>query len=132
MVGAVLVAALVYVLAQGLGSSLDYYRTVDQALAHRATIGDTTFRLEGVVLPHTVLRSATGADFSIGEGRSTVRVRNSGSPPQLFQVGVPVIVIGHFERGSDLFVSNEIMVKHSANYTPAKSGSTAGASRSTR
>jgi cytochrome c-type biogenesis protein CcmE len=116
-VAAVLLGALVYLLVAGLGSSLDYFDTVDQALAHRASLGTTTFRLEGVVVPGSIRRSATGADFRVAEGGEQVSVENTGSPPQLFQPNIPVVVVGHFVgTGSTVFVSNEIMVKHSADY----------------
>ncbi len=118
---AVLAAAFCYLLAEGLGNSLDYYDTVGQALAHRATLGSSTFRLEGIVLPHSVRRTDRGADFSVGEGRSSITVHNTGSPPQLFRVGLPVIVVGHFAGGSAVFESDQIMVKHSASYTPVPS-----------
>lgn len=117
VVGAVLAAALVFLLVEGLGSSLDYFDTVDQALAHRATIGTSTFRLEGLVVPGSIRRTATGTDFSVSEGSSTVAVRNSGSPPELFQPDIPVVVVGHFASAtSAVFLSNQIMVKHSADY----------------
>ena len=120
VVGAVLVAALVFLLVEGLGSSLDYFDTVDQALAHRATLGTSTFRLEGLVVPGTIRRTATGTDFTVAEGSARVPVANVGSPPELFQQNIPVVVVGHFASpGSPLFVSNQIMVKHSANYIAA-------------
>ncbi len=46
-----------------------------------------------------------------------MQVVNTGSPPQLFQSSIPVVVVGHFTTTSSLdFVSNSILVKHSANY----------------
>jgi cytochrome c-type biogenesis protein CcmE len=119
-VAAVLVGALVFLLVEGLGSSLDYFDTVDQALAHRGTLGTTTFRLEGVVVPGSVRRTSAGTDFTVAEGIERVAVQNVGSPPQLFQQNVPVVVVGHFARpGSPVFLSNQIMVKHSADYIAA-------------
>ena len=119
-VGAVLIAALVFLLVEGLGSSLDYFDTVDQALAHRATLGTSTFRLEGLVVPGSIHRTTVGTDFSVSEGVQRVSVQNVGSPPELFQQNIPVVVVGHF-AGSDspLFLSNQIMVKHSADYIAA-------------
>jgi len=46
-------------------------------------------------------------------------VTNTGSPPQLFQPGIPVIVVGHFVGASDRFVSDQILVKHSNSYIAA-------------
>jgi len=115
--GVVLVAAFVFLLVEGLGSSLDYFDTVHQALAAKASLGTSTFRLEGVVVPGSVHRTAVGADFAVSQGAQVVPVDNTGSPPQLFQSNIPVVVVGHFaSTASRTFVSDQIMVKHSANY----------------
>ncbi|MGH8989145.1 MAG: cytochrome c maturation protein CcmE [Acidimicrobiales bacterium] len=115
-----LVGAIVYLLVEGLGSSLDYFDTVTQALAHKAQIGTTELRLEGVVVPGTVHRTTAGAEFEVSGGGQRIVVHNSGSPPGLFQPDIPVVVVGHFlSSGSDLFVSDQIMVKHSATYIAA-------------
>jgi cytochrome c-type biogenesis protein CcmE len=113
----VLAGALAFLLVEGLGSSLNYFDTVDQAFAHRATLGTTTFRLEGTVVPGSIRPTATGTDFAIAEGARVVHVTNTGSPPQLFQANIPVVVEGHFtSTTSSRFVSDSILVKHSANY----------------
>jgi cytochrome c-type biogenesis protein CcmE len=113
----VLVGAVGFLLVEGLGSSLDYFDTVDQALAHRVTLGTATFRLEGVVVRGSVHATATGTDFAVSEGDHDIPVRNVGSPPALFAPGIPVVVVGHFGSADDpIFVSDQIMVKHSADY----------------
>ena len=120
LVFALLGAAIAYLLLEGLGSSLDYFDTVPQALAHKARIGTSVIRLEGVVVGNSVHRTAKGADFKVSGGGQMISVQNSGSPPELFQPGIPVVVVGHFASpGSELFVSNQIMVKHSATYIAA-------------
>lgn len=114
---ALLAAAFAFLLIEGLGSSLNYFDTVDQAIAHRATLGTTTFRLEGTVVPGTIHPTSGGTNFAISEGDHTVQVANTGSPPQLFGVNIPVVVVGHFTSVTSMdFVSNSILVKHSANY----------------
>jgi cytochrome c-type biogenesis protein CcmE len=120
LVFGLLAAAFVFLLVEGLGSSLNFYDTIDQAYAHRGTIGTSTFNLEGDVVPGTIHPTATGTDFEISEGHRTVVVDNTGSPPQLFQINIPVVVVGHFTLpNSNEFVSHQIMVKHSANYIAA-------------
>jgi cytochrome c-type biogenesis protein CcmE len=117
LVFAVLAAAAVFLLVEGLGSSLNYFDTVDQAFAHRATLGTTTFRLEGTVVPGSIRPTATGTDFTISQGAHVVQVTNTGSPPALFKSRIPVVVEGHFTTPtSTRFVSDSILVKHSANY----------------
>ena len=49
-----------------------------------------------------------------------MQVDNTGSPPELFQPDIPVIAVGHFSGAS--FVSDQILVKHSANYIAAHPG----------
>jgi cytochrome c-type biogenesis protein CcmE len=117
VVFALLIVAFIFLLVEGLGSSLNYFDTVNQALAHRATLGTQTFRLEGNVDQGSIRATAKGTDFDISEGAHVVHVANTGSPPQLFQANIPVVVVGHFttETSRD-FVSNTIMVKHSSTY----------------
>jgi len=117
---AVLAAAFVFLLVEGLGSSLNFFDTVDQAFGHRGALGTRTFNLEGDVVAGSIRPTAVGTDFTISEGRRTVAVANTGSPPQLFQVGIAVVVVGHFtSTSSDEFVSHQILVKHSENYCAA-------------
>ena len=112
----VLVIAILALLSQGLLHSLNYFDTVDQALASRAKIGTTTIRLEGVVKPHTITRTSRGASFWMtGSGTHEVYVISHGTPPQLFQADIPVVVEGHFTtRHSSTFDGTQILVKHTA------------------
>ena len=117
---AALAAAFVFLLVEGLGSSLNFFDTVDQAFAHRTSLGTGTFNLEGDVVAGSIRPTAVGTDFTISEGGHSVAVANTGSPPQLFQVGIAVVVVGHFTSAtSDQFVSHQILVKHSENYCAA-------------
>jgi cytochrome c-type biogenesis protein CcmE len=120
---ALLAAALVFLLVEGLGSSLDYFDTVNQALAHHAQLGTTTFRLEGNVVPGSIRATATGADFRLCQGANVVSVVNTNSPPALFQSNIPVVLVGHFSTDtSRTFLSDTIMVKHSATYSAQHPG----------
>ncbi len=128
VVFALLAAALIFLLVEGLGSSLDYFDTVNQALAHRAQLGTTTFRLEGNVVPGSIRSTSTGADFELSQGHNVVAVANSSSPPQLFRASCPVVVVGHFaSTTSNHFVSNTIEVKHSSTYSAQYPGRVHGA-----
>jgi cytochrome c-type biogenesis protein CcmE len=120
LVFAVLLAAFIFLLVEGLGSSLNFFDTVNQAFAHRSSLGTRTFNLEGDVVPGTIHPTAVGTDFTISEGSHTVAVTNKGNPPQLFQQKIAVVVIGHFTTdASHDFVSHQILVKHSENYCAA-------------
>jgi len=114
----VLVVAILALLSQGLLHSLNYFDTVDQVFASRAKIGTTTIRLEGVVKPHTITRTSSGASFWLsGSGMHEVFVISRGTPPQLFQADIPVVVEGHFTTShSTTFDSTQILVKHTSTY----------------
>jgi len=117
MVAVIIAGAVGFLLVKGLGSSLDYFKTVDQAIATKKAVGTSEFRLEGTVVRGTVTRSSTGTTFDVAGGGKTIPVENSGTPPQLFKGGMPVIVVGHFASPtSTTFLSNQIMVKHSSSY----------------
>jgi cytochrome c-type biogenesis protein CcmE len=115
---AVLVVAILALLSQGLLHSLNYFDTVDQVFASRAKIGTTTIRLEGVVKPDTITRTSKGASFWMkGTGDKEVYVISRGTPPQLFQANIPVVVEGHFTTSrSTTFDGTQILVKHTATY----------------
>lgn len=120
VVAAVFVAAVGFLLYKGLTSAVVFFKTADEAIAQRATLGTSTFQLEGTVVPGTVRRAAAGVvDFTVENRGVKIAVANSGSPPQLFQAGIPVVVVGHFVGATDRFASSEILVKHSNSYIAA-------------
>ncbi len=118
---AVLAVAIVVLLSQGILHSLNYFETVDQAMAQRASLGTKVIRLEGVVQKGSIERSANGAKFTLdGSKHRVVYVAANGSPPQLFQGNIPVVVVGHFASATSLhFEGTQILVKHSASYIAA-------------
>ena len=117
----VLVLAILVLLSQGILHSLNYFETVDQVFASRATVGTKVIRLEGVVQPGSIDRTSSGAAFTLAGSKGyQVFVDAHGSPPQLFQANIPVVVVGHFTSATSLdFDGTQIMVKHSASYIAA-------------
>ena len=109
-----LVGAFVFLLVEGLGGSLNYFETVDQAVAQKAMLGTRTFRLEGVVVPGTVHRHNGSVRFVAAGTHDRVAVVNHGNPPQLFQPDIPVVVVGHFSGAT--FISSQLIVDHSSQY----------------
>lgn len=112
----VIVAALGFLVARGLTNALDYYLTTNQAVAQRAQLGDTDFRIQGTVMPG-LRQVGTTLHFSITSHHVAVAVVSSGSPSQLFRVGMPVVLEGHWQ--GDFFSSYQIMVQHGSNYVEA-------------
>ncbi len=123
VVGVVIVAAIGFLVFKGITSAIVFFKTANEAVAQRATLGDSTFQLEGTVVPGTIhsLGGGTGAivSFAVESSGVKIAVTNTGSPPQLFQAGIPVVVVGHFVGTTDRFASDQILVKHSNAYIAA-------------
>jgi len=123
VVGIVIVAAIGFLVFKGLTSAIVFFKTANEAIAQRATLGGSTFQLEGMVMPGTVrtIRDGSGTTvaFVVESSGVKIAVTNTGSPPQLFQPGIPVVVVGHFVGSSDRFASDQILVKHSNVYIAA-------------
>jgi len=120
VVGVVLAAAIGFLLFKTLSSAIVYFKTAQEAVANRASLGNSTFQMEGVVVPHSIHHASGGVlDFVISSGTARVPVENEGAPPQLFQPNIAVVLVGHFVGSSDLFSSDQILVKHSNAYIAA-------------
>ena len=129
----VIVAALGFLLWKGLTSAITFFKTANQAVAERAQLGNATFQMEGTVVNGTVHHVSTDVyRFSVESSGVKVAVENTGFPPQMFRPGIPVVVVGHFVGRSDLFASDQIMVKHSQSYIAAHPGRVKAADGTTR
>jgi cytochrome c-type biogenesis protein CcmE len=113
----VLTGFLVY---GNLNKNLVYYLSPAEAIAKKSANADgERFRLGGLVEEGSVVRAAGRTSFVVVDGDSRVPVVNEGSPAQLFQAGVGVVVEGVW-RG-DTFRSDTMMVKHDQEYRPPDS-----------
>ncbi len=108
LAGGVVVAALGFLLFQGLGDATLYFRTTDEAVAERNALGDRRFRIQGTVVPGSVQSTNDGVGFRIAGRSQEVAVVHQGDPPELFKPGIPVVLEGHFT--GDHFASDRIMV----------------------
>ncbi|MDP8976481.1 MAG: cytochrome c maturation protein CcmE [Actinomycetota bacterium] len=113
--GAVITAALGFLLLQGLGEATVYFKTADEAVAQKEDLGDRRFRLEGAVVPGTVEAVPGRVAFEVrGTAGGTVGVVHQGDPPELFQPDIPVVLEGRWD--GDRYASDRIMVKHTSEY----------------
>lgn len=114
LAGIVVVAALGFLVFQGLGNATLYFRTADEAVAQRAELGDRRFRIEGDVVDGSVQQIGNDVSFILTSKSVEVPVRHKGDPPELFRPGIPVVLEGRFQ--GDYFSSDRIMVRHSETY----------------
>ncbi|HEX6394624.1 MAG TPA: cytochrome c maturation protein CcmE [Acidimicrobiales bacterium] len=114
--GVVVAGALGFLLFEGLDNATVYFKTADQAVADRASLGSRQFRIEGTVEPG-VQQAAGRTLFSIIANGVSVNVVDSAEPPELFKAGIPVVLEGHWQGAA--YAADRIVVKHSASYTEA-------------
>jgi cytochrome c-type biogenesis protein CcmE len=113
---ALIVAAIGFVIFQGLNNAALYYRNADEAVAQKASLGTHRFRVQGTV-QDDVTKVGNEVDFTIAFNGATVPVHhNGGDPPELFKAGLPVVLEGHWDATGAFFDSDNILIKHSADY----------------
>lgn len=114
LAGVVVLAALGFLVFQGLGNATLYFRTADEAVAQREQLGDRRFRIEGDVVDGSVRQVGNDVSFTLVKNSVQVPVQHKGDPPELFRPGIPVVLEGRFQ--GDHFASDRILVKHSETY----------------
>ena len=114
---AVLLAATGIIIFEGLSNATVYFYNADEAVAKKASLEDKRFRLQGDVVDGTVRDNGETVDFDVRFNGVTVAVQNEGSPPELFQEGIPVVLEGRWQ--GDVFASDRILVKHTSEYKAA-------------
>jgi cytochrome c-type biogenesis protein CcmE len=120
VVGLVLAAALGFLVYKAISSAVVYFKTAQQAVADRQSLGDSTFQIEGLVVKGSIEKTdGAVSSFVISSGTVNVTVMNSAPQPALFQQNVPVVLVGHFVGSSNTFASEQILVKHSNAYIAA-------------
>ncbi len=112
--GVVVLAALGFLVFQGLDNATVYFRTADEAVAQRDELGDRRFRIEGDVVDGSVRQDGNNVSFTLTSKSVEVPVVHKGDPPELFRPGIPVVLEGRFQ--DDYFSSDRMLVKHSETY----------------
>jgi cytochrome c-type biogenesis protein CcmE len=119
---ALIVAGIGYVIFQGLNNAALYYRNADEAVAQKESLGTRRFRVQGTV-QEPVTKTGNEVDFSIAFNGAVVPVHHTGGdPPELFKAGVPVVLEGHWDKSGAFFASDNILIKHSAEYKEQNPG----------
>jgi cytochrome c-type biogenesis protein CcmE len=121
--GCVVAIVAIIVLAIVLSQNVVYFRTVSEAVHNRSSEGVSRFRLAGGVVDGSIVETKQGIiTFKVTDGKHTVVVRHDGDTPALFKNGAPVVCEGHWasKTGAEVFLSDRILIKHGADYTPPK------------
>ena len=106
-----------FVMVKALGSATTFYRNADEAVAQRDSLGVKRFRLQGTVVPGTVVQTGDGVTFEISYNGVPITIHHVGDPPEMFKENQAVLLEGHFDAvGSNTYDSDLMIVKHSEVY----------------
>lgn len=120
---AAVAAGIGWVAAQGLSSSLVYYKTTSELLREGpGAVGDRV-RLGGFVEPGSVQQGRSVLRFVVSDGATSMTVVSSSGAPSLFRGGRGVVVEGALGRDG-AFHADTVLVRHSDVYRPPAPGET--------
>ena len=111
-----------FVVSKALTSAALFFYNADEAVAKKAELGTSRFRIAGHRRERRPAAPADGADFTITYNGVEVPVDHVGDPPELFKPGEPGRARGPLGPSDQrLFDSDLMLVKHDANYTAKNS-----------
>jgi cytochrome c-type biogenesis protein CcmE len=124
-VGALLVAvaAFLVITVSGIGENLVYYWAPADIAANGDKAVGATIRLGGMVVEGSIKGGVDGSalEFDVTDHTSTVHVKSSGVPPQMFREGIGVVVEGTMTEAG-YFESSRLMVSHGNEYRAPHEG----------
>jgi cytochrome c-type biogenesis protein CcmE len=116
----VIVAALSYLAFTGIQESKSYYVTIKELQGMGGQAHAKRLRVAGSVVPGSIQRRGTGADFQLDEQglKLAVAYRGTEPPPDTFKDNAQALVEGSY--GSDgVFHAQQIQAKCASKYAPA-------------
>ena len=119
--GAVIAAALAYMIYAGVTQSAVYFVTPSEIQA--APVAGKSYRLGGLVTRGSVKWEPRTLDlsFTLTDGKASVPVRHKGTAPDLFGEGRGAVVEGSWSR-EGYFKATLILAKHSEEYKAPHDG----------
>jgi cytochrome c-type biogenesis protein CcmE len=119
--GAVIAAALAYMIYAGVTQSAVYFVTPSEIQA--APVAGKSYRLGGLVTRGSVKWEPRTLDlsFTLTDGKASVPVRHKGTAPDLFGEGRGAVVEGSWSQDG-YFKATLILAKHSEEYKAPHDG----------
>jgi cytochrome c-type biogenesis protein CcmE len=124
MLGAFVVAGIAFavIAASGINKNLVYYWTPSDLHASGDKAYGATIRLGGMVTKGSIRKlGGSAVEFDVHDAKSTVHVKTSSVPPQMFRENIGVVVEGTMVPGG-YFQSSRLMVSHNNEYRAPKQG----------
>lgn len=121
--GAVILAALGYLIYSGMSSAVVYFVTPTELVEQGPAAYGKALRLGGMVEKGSLDWNPRTLDlrFRLTDGHTAVPVTHKGTPPDLFGEGQGAVVEGRVNPDGS-FTASTIMAKHSEEYMPPRVG----------
>ena len=103
----------IFFLLTALQSNIVYFLEPSEVIEKNRT---DRFRLGGLVKKNSIRRNGINYEFSITDGKNSIKVKYSGIIPDLFNENQGVIAEGNLI--SNIFIADTILAKHDENYMP--------------
>ncbi len=121
-----IVCALAYLAFTGIQESKSYYVTIKELQGMGSQSHAKRLRVAGTVVPGSIRRQGTGADFELDENglRLPIAYRGVEPPPDTFKDSSQALAEGTY--GTDgVFHAQQIQAKCASKYAPATNGTPA-------
>jgi cytochrome c-type biogenesis protein CcmE len=115
--GAIVLAAVIYLLYISLGSSVSYYVTVSEFFERSAELTDTNIRVAGKITNKSVVWDAEALElsFTITEGGQSMPVIYEGARPTGFKEDSNLLVEGKYHPDG-IFRATQLILKCPSKY----------------
>jgi len=121
--GAIILAALGYIIYGGMQEAVVYFVTPTELKAKELSSADKFLRMGGMVVQGSLHKDTKNLTyrFELTDGATTFPVFFRGVPPDLFTEGKGAVVEGRI-GGDGVFQATTIMAKHAEEYSPEAAG----------
>lgn len=115
-----ILGAIVYLVYGNFQDTMVYYYTPKEIHEKKDSLPGKALRVGGLVKVKSLKQDKGKLDssFVITDGAYDVAVAYHGLLPDLFKEGKGAIVEGKLNVADNMFVANNVMVKHSEEYKP--------------
>jgi cytochrome c-type biogenesis protein CcmE len=117
--GVIVVGALLGLIYSGVRDSMVYFYTPSELAQKQKELRGKALRVGGMVVDGSVRWDPQSLllTFQLTDGQGTLRVRHTGTAPDLFKEGAGAVVEGTWTP-EGYFRAGIIMAKHSEEYKP--------------
>jgi cytochrome c-type biogenesis protein CcmE len=117
-----IVAAIAYLISAGISTTSQYFFTVDELLAQKASYTGAGLKVKGTVVDGSIVRDPNDylkVNFSIVEKTSNLKVVYEGVTPDMFAGGREVVVEGTLTNDG-VFHANTLLTSCPSKYEAEK------------